>query len=59
MGGRRGDMSWAVEVTTVGSEEWVGNQITYDTEAEARQAASDLFRRWMAVGLWRVVEVDA
>ncbi|GEM_PF-4618339 len=52
-------MSWAVEVTTVGSEEWVGNQITYDTEAEARQAASDLFRRWMAVGLWRVVEVDA
>ena len=52
-------MSYAVEVTTyTDPEEWVGNQLTYDTEAEAREAASDLFRRWTAVALWRVVEVE-
>lgn len=47
---------FAVEVIADSSEEWVGNGLTFPTEAAAEAYAKDLWSRWTAVRSWRVVE---
>ena len=53
-------MSYKFEVNTYGDAPGVysSNAITYETSDEATEAAKNLFGRWTAVKLWRVVEVD-
>lgn len=47
-----------VDVYTSGDSTWSSNYKSYDTELEAKQAATDLMGRWFAVIDWRVVPVD-
>jgi hypothetical protein len=44
-----------VEVIADSSEEWIGNGLTFRTQAEAETYAKDLYSRWTAVRSWRVV----
>lgn len=41
-----------------GEGTWSSNYKTYDSEAEAKRAATDLMGRWFAVRDWRVVPAD-
>jgi len=50
-------MRYKVEVIADASGEWVGNQMTFDTEAKAEAYAIDLAQRWTLVRDWRVVPV--
>jgi hypothetical protein len=47
-----------VEVIADSSGEWCGNALTFDSEKEAQDYATNLAWRWTAVREWRVVEVD-
>jgi len=47
-----------VQVIADASGEWVGNQLTFATDAEARNYAEALAWRWTAVPRWRVVPAD-
>lgn len=49
-----------VEINTYSCEpgQYTGNQVEYDSEEEAVQAAKDLFFRWTASKYWRVVDDD-
>jgi len=51
-------MSFKAEVIADNSGEWVGNQLRFATEAEARCYAVDLMWRWTAVRHYRVVVSD-
>ena len=46
-----------VEVIADSSGKWVGNQLTFETEEEAREWGYGLYLRWTAVREWRVVPV--
>lgn len=49
-------MRYRVEVRVIGETAWVGNQVTYDSEALAVSAAQDLMWRWLLVSHWRVLD---
>lgn len=49
-------MSWKAEVIADGSGQFVGNQLRFATEQEAREYVADLALRWTAVRETRVVE---
>ena len=46
------------DVQAAGETTWSSNYKTYDTELEAKQAATELMGRWFAVIDWRVVPAD-
>ena len=50
-------MTWKAEVQTGSDPKWVGNGLTFETEAEAEAYVKDLMARWMAVTDTRVREV--
>jgi hypothetical protein len=49
-------MAWRPDVKVGG--QWSSNGLVFETEAEARNSASDLMDRWMPVEDCRAVEVD-
>jgi hypothetical protein len=49
-------MSWAVEVTILIKNEWVGNYVRLATKEEAIAYSRDLFSRWAQTSDSRVVE---
>jgi len=53
-------MSYHVQVNTYGDpeESFSGNAMIHESEEEAVTAAKDLFFRWTAVKIWRVVDAD-
>jgi hypothetical protein len=51
-------MSFKPEVIADNSGKWVGNDLTFNTEAEAQAYVNDLMWRWTAVKETRVIEVD-
>lgn len=50
--------SWKVEVIADNSGVWAGNGLRFATKEEAERSAKSLFRRWLLVQEWRVVESD-
>jgi hypothetical protein len=40
------------------SNKWAGNDLRFETRAEADDYASDLMRRWTSVRGWRSVESE-
>ena len=48
---------FGVEVISDSSEEWVGNSLTFPTQAAAEAHAKDLWSRWTSVRSWRVTEI--
>jgi hypothetical protein len=48
---------FAIEVIADSSGKYCGNGMYYPTIDEAKEAAVDLFHRWMLVTKWRVVQV--
>ena len=51
-------MNYRVEVIADSSGQFVGNMLEFDSPAEARRYAHDLYARWTAVRDWRVVDAD-
>ena len=53
-------MSFRIQVNTYGDPEgsWNGNAKIFDTAEEAETFVKDLFQRWTAVRLWRVIDQD-
>jgi hypothetical protein len=51
-------MKYRVEVIADNSGKWCSNQLTFETEAEAKVYAFDLMMRWTLVREIRVVEVE-
>ena len=49
-------MKYRVQVIADSTDHWAGNAATYDSAEAARQAAVDLFQRWLLVRSWRVVD---
>jgi hypothetical protein len=49
-------MSYKPEVKADNSGEWVGNNLRFATEGEAKQYVTDLAGRWTSVRETRVVE---
>ncbi len=51
-------MKYRVEINTYSCEpgQYTGNDMEYDSEQEAVEAAKDLFFRWTASKSWRVVD---
>lgn len=47
---------YKVEVIADNSGKWVGNGLVFDTVDAAVIYAKDLFYRWTAMRLWRVVD---
>lgn len=52
-------MKYAVEVIADSTGNWLGNGLTFDTEAEAHAYGQDLQGRWTLVQAFRVVEAPA
>ena len=50
---------YKVEVLAHNEQEYVGNQLTFNTLEQAKKYGSDLFDRWMALDQWRVVELPS
>lgn len=48
-----------IQVIADNSGEWCGNGRTFETEAEAWEAADNLASRWTLVKEWRVLERKA
>ena len=48
---------WVGEVGGVGESVWSRNSMTYDTEAEAKQAVNDLSGRWFGMDIARVRQI--
>jgi len=51
-------MSFKTEVTADWSSKWVGNDLCFATEAEAKAYVRDLMWRWLTITDTRVVEGD-
>jgi hypothetical protein len=51
-------MSWKPEVQTDSTGKWYGNALRFATKEEAEAQVSDLYSRWTAVRVTRVVESD-
>ena len=51
-------MSYKVEVLVAGETTWANNALRFATTEEAEIYGKDLFRRWLLVKEWRIVESD-
>ena len=51
-------MSYKVEVLVSGETTWASNALRFATTEEAEIYGKDLFRRWLLVKEWRIVESD-
>ena len=47
--------SYAPQIMTKGDDQWVGNNLRFETEAEARDNVLDLAARWTEILATRVV----
>ena len=48
-------MKYRIQVKVVNDSKWYGNAMEYNSAELARNAAIDLFNRWLSTTDWRVV----